>query len=64
MFTNTGEAEEQLCFAKGQSGGFDAVCLLVRALNAGDQLYTRFKGSGHILLIGTQFQATFLYNTN
>ena len=57
-----GESEESLCVAKGQSGGHDSICLLLQPLNAGDEVYVKFKGSGQVILSKCFLHATYLYN--
>ena len=58
------EDEKKLCYAKGSSSNRDSVCLLMQRLNAGDQVYVKFVGSGNIRLNKSFFQGTFLYKTD
>ena len=56
-----GETEETLCVAKGQGGGHDSICLLLQPLNAGDEVYVKFRGNGQVILSKCFFHATYLY---
>lgn len=55
--------EQEIGWAKGQSGQFDGVSILLQPLEAGDQLFLRYDddGDGEVQTYQTYFQVAFLY---